>query len=148
MSAARLFFRPWYWMAGKVFGTWARPEVQPADPAEMLARCHGPVCYVLESGGLADTLALERVCEKYDLPPPSSILPFAGTREPRLIVLRRMSGFFLRRRRASNSQRLKRLVAASLAAGREELQLVPVALYWGRSPEKESSWFKLLFLEN
>ncbi|HLU07895.1 MAG TPA: glycerol-3-phosphate 1-O-acyltransferase PlsB, partial [Woeseiaceae bacterium] len=148
MSAARLFFRPWYWVAGKVFGTWARPAVQPADPAEMLARCHGPVCYVLESGGLADTLALERVCEKHGLPSPSSIFHFADLREPRLIVLRRMNGFFLRRRSAIGSMRLKRLVAASIAAGGKELQLVPVAIYWGRSPEKESSWFKLLFLEN
>jgi glycerol-3-phosphate O-acyltransferase len=135
-------------MAGKMFGTWARPAVQPADPAEMLGRCVGPVCYVLESGGLADTLALERVCERYGLPSPSSLLQFGDIREPRFIVLRRMRGFLLRRRNATGSMRLKRLVAASMAAGGKELQLVPVAIYWGRSPEKESSWFKLLFLEN
>jgi glycerol-3-phosphate O-acyltransferase len=135
-------------MAGKVFGTWARPTVQPDDPAELLARCSGPVCYVLESGGLADTLALERVCAKNGLPSPSETLHFADAREPALIVLRRMRGFFLRRRSATGSMRLKRLVAASIAAGGKDLQLVPVAIYWGRSPEKESSWFKLLFLEN
>jgi len=148
MSAARLFFRPWYWMAGKVFGTWARPTVQPDDPAELLARCPGAVCYVLESGGLADTLALERVCIRYGLPAPSETLGFADVREPSLVVLRRMQGLFLRRRRSTNSMRLKRLVAASMAAGGQDIQLVPVSIYWGRSPEKESSWFKLLFLEN
>jgi len=148
MSAARLFFRPWYWLAGKVFGTWTRPTVQPDEPAELLARCNGPVCYVLESGGLADTLALERVCDKYGLPPPSEILNFADVREPGLIVLRRMRGFLLRRPGSRSSTRLKRLVDSSIAAGGQELQLVPVAIYWGRSPEKESSWFKLLFLEN
>lgn len=148
MSAARLFVRPWYWMAGKVFGMWARPAVQPDQPAELLARCHGAVCYVLESGGLADTLALERACMTYGLPAPSETLRFAGAREPSLVVLRRMQGFVLRRRSSTNSTRLKRLVAASIAAGGQDLQLVPVAIYWGRSPEKESSWFKLLFLEN
>ena len=147
MSAARLIFRPWYWVAGKVFGIWARPTVHPDDPAAMLGRCEGPVCYVLESGGLADTLALERICEKHGLPSPSAPLDFAGVREPRLIVLRRMEGFLLRRRRARNSSRLKRLVEAQLAQG-GQLQLVPVAIYWGRFPEKENSWFKLLFLEN
>jgi glycerol-3-phosphate O-acyltransferase len=135
-------------MAGKVFGTWARPTVQPDDPAELLARCHGPVCYVLETGGLADTLALERVCAKHGLPSPSETLRFPDLREPSLIVLRRMQGLFLRRRSSTSSMRLKRLVAASIAAGGQDLQLVPVAIYWGRSPEKESSWFKLLFLEN
>jgi glycerol-3-phosphate O-acyltransferase len=135
-------------MAGKVFGTWARPTVQPDDPAELLARCNGPVCYVLESGGLADTLALERVCARNGLPAPGEILHFGDAREPCLIVMRRMRGFFPRRRSATGSMRLKRLVAASIAAGGIDLQLVPVAIYWGRSPEKESSWFKLLFLEN
>jgi glycerol-3-phosphate O-acyltransferase len=148
MSAARVFFRPWYWLAGKVLGTWARPTVQPDDPAELLARCDGPVCYVLESGGLADTLTLERVCAKHGLPSPSDILHFADVREPRLIVLRRMRGLFLRRRGVKSSMRLKRLVEAGIAAGGQDLQLVPVAIYWGRSPDKESSWFKLLFLEN
>ncbi|MGH8168291.1 MAG: glycerol-3-phosphate 1-O-acyltransferase PlsB, partial [Woeseiaceae bacterium] len=148
MSTARLFFRPWYWLAGKVFGMWARPTVQPDDPAELLARCRGPICYVLESGGLADTLALERVCDKHGLPSPSDTLHFAEVREPSLIVLRRMQGFFLRRRSTKSSMRLKRLVEASIAAGTPDLQLLPVAIYWGRSPEKENSWFKLLFLEN
>ena len=148
MSTARLFFRPWYWLAGKIFGTWARPTVQPDDPAELLARSSGPICYVLESGGLADTLALERVCDKHGLPSPSDTLHFAEVREPSLIVLRRMRGFLLRRRSTKSSMRLKRLVEASIAAGTPDLQLVPVAIYWGRSPEKENSWFKLLFLEN
>lgn len=148
MSAARLFFRPWYWMAGKAFGTWARPTVQPDDPAALLARCDGPVCYVLEFGGLADTLALERICLKNGLPSPSGTLHFGDAREPALIVLRRMRGLFLKRRGTTGSMRLKRLVAAGIAAGGKDLQLVPVAIYWGRSPEKENSWFKLLFLEN
>ncbi len=148
MSAARLFFRPWYWLAGTVFGTWARPTVQPADPAELLARCNGPVCYVLETGGLADTLALERVCKLYGLPSPSATLNFVNIREPSFVVLRQLQGFVLRRKRAQHSLRLRRLVEASIEAGGQELQLVPVAIYWGRLPEKEKSWFKLLFLEN
>lgn len=148
MSAARILIRPWYWLAGKIFGTWARPAVQPDDPAELLAHSTGPVCYVLETGGWADMLALERACEKHGLPSPSQALKFSNVREPSVVVLRRMQGLLLRRRRAQHSSRLHRLVAASIAAGGGELQLVPVAIYWGRSPEKEKSWFKLLFLEN
>ena len=148
MSVARLLFRPWYWLAGSVFGTWARPAVQPDDPAELLAHCKGPICYVLETGGFADVLALERVCKEYGLPSPSDALNFVNVREPSLVVLRRLQGFLLRRRRAQHSLRLRRLVEASIEAGGQELQLVPVAIYWGRSPEKEKSWFKLLFLEN
>jgi glycerol-3-phosphate O-acyltransferase len=147
MSAGTLLFRPWYWLAGRVFAAWARPVVQPADPCALLPALEGPVCYVLETGGLADTLALENACRRYGLPTPTDSLPFTAMREPRLVVLRRLRGFLLRRRQRG-SMRLKRLVEASVAAGGHELLLVPVAIYWGRSPDKEHSWLKLLFLEN
>ena len=145
MSAGSLLFRPWAWLLGRVFATWARPVVQPAEPAALLAESDAAVCYVLETGGLADTLALDNACRKYGLPPPRETLQIAGVTEPRLVVLRRMRGFVVRRRQ-KGSMRLKRLVDASIAGGGRELLLVPVAIYWGRSPDKEHSWLKLLFL--
>ncbi len=147
MSAGSLLFRPWYWLLGRVFATWARPTVQPAEPAELLAANDAPVCYVLETGGLADSLALANAARKYGLPLPRDNLQIAGMDEPRVVVLRRMRGLFVRRRQ-KGSTRLKRLVETSVAAGGRELMLVPVAIYWGRSPDKEHAWFKLLFLEN
>ena len=59
MNVTRHLLRPWYWFTGKVLGFWARPAVQPDEPATLFAGSDVPVCYVLESGGLADTLALE-----------------------------------------------------------------------------------------
>jgi glycerol-3-phosphate O-acyltransferase len=149
MSVTGMVFRPWYWFSGKVFATWARPAVQPENPAELLANTNAPVCYVLEHGGLADTLALERLCKIHGLPSPTSDLEFDGHYESRrTIVLRRMSGFIFRRPSKKGSERLKRLVDASIAAGGRELLLIPVAIYWGRSPDKQHAWFKLLFTEN
>ncbi len=65
-----------------------------------------------------------------------------------MVVLRRMRGFVFRRPGTKGSTRLQRLVDASVAAGGKELLLVPVAIYWGRSPQKEHSWLTLLFTEN
>lgn len=149
MSVAGIVFRPWYWFSGKVFATWARPAVQPENPAELLAGTDAPVCYVLEHGGLADTLALERLCKIHGLPLPTDDLEFADVHETRrAVALRRMRGFVFRRPSKKGSARLKRLVEASIAAGGKELLLIPVAIYWGRSPDKQHSWFKLLFTEN
>ncbi len=134
-------------MIGRVFATWARPVVQPDDPAALLADSDAPVCYVLETGGLADTLALDNATRKYGLPSPRDTVRLGAVREPRLVVLRHMRGLLLRRRQ-NGSTALKRLVEASVTAGGRELLLVPVAIYWGRSPDKEHSWLKLLFLEN
>ena len=149
MKVLRLLFGPLYWVAGKLFSTWARPAIQPEDPAALLDDKQTAVCYVLESGGLADTLALERASQKHELPSPTAALNFAGIREnSSTVVLRRMRGFIFRRRSSRGSTRLNRLIDAAVAMEGQELLLVPVAIYWGRSPDKERSLFKLLFSED
>jgi len=148
MHIAAFITRPLYWLAGKVFGLWARPAVQPEAPKDLVTDADSAVCYVLETGGLADLLALERACEKHGLPSPTETLEFCGQREYKsYVILRRMNGILFRRPHKTGSERLKRLVEAA-EHGDQNLLLIPVAIYWGRSPEKEGSWFKLLFTEN
>jgi glycerol-3-phosphate O-acyltransferase len=137
-----------YWLAGKLFAVWARPYVQPDTPSELYGDTGASICYVLESGGLADLLALERACDKHGLPSPSESFEFCGQHfSRRFVVLRPLSGFIFRRRSPGGSGRLRSLVEAAEKHG-EDLLLVPVAIYWGRSPDKERSLFKLLFAEN
>ena len=148
MNIAGLIVRPLYWLAEKVFSLWARPVVQPEVPFELITDQDAAVCYVLETGGLADVFALERACANNGLPSPSSSFEFCGVREyKRFVVLRQMKGFFFRRPRKTGSQRLLRLVEAA-ENGEQNLLLIPVAIYWGRSPEKERSLVKLLFSED
>jgi len=148
MHIAGFIVRPLYWLAGKVFVLWARPAIQPELPAELITDKNAAVCYVLETGGLADVLALERACTKHGLPSPTEAFEFCGVREhKRFVILRRMKGFFYRRPRKTGSQRLLRLVEAS-EHGEQNLLLIPVAIYWGRSPDKERSLVKLLFSED
>ena len=148
MHLAGFIFRPLYWFAGKVFSIWARPTIHPEDPSEYVTDPDAAVCYVLESGGLADILALEKACATHGLPSPTDSFEFCGNTEyKRYVVLRPLQGFFVRRPRMKGSQRLKRIVDAA-ENGNRELLLIPVSLYWGRSPEKERSVLKLLFSEN
>ena len=148
MNIAGLIVRPLYWLAEKVFSLWARPVVQPEVPSELITDRDAAVCYVLETGGLADVFALERACANNGLPSPRSSFEFCGIREyKRVVVLRKMKGFFFRRPRKTGSQRLLRLVEAA-ENGEQNLLLIPVAIYWGRSPEKERSLVKLLFSED
>ncbi len=148
MNAAGLVFRPFYWLAGKLFSLWARPVVQPDVPAELVTDKNAAVCYVLETGGLADLLALERACRVHGLPSPTSTFDYCGTEDhKRFVVLRPLEGFLYRRPRKTGSRRLLRLVEAAEQCD-QELLLIPVAIYWGRSPEKEGSLVKLLFSED
>ena len=148
MNMPRFIARPLYWLAGKIFSVWARPVVQPDTPAELVTDKNAAICYVLETGGLADILALERACANHGLPSPTEPFEFCGEREPkRYIVLRRMQGFFARRPRPSGSKRLRRLVEAA-EQGKQDLLLIPVAIYWGRSPDRERGVLQLMFSEN
>ena len=148
MNFAVIIFRPLYWLAGKLFALWARPAIQPEVPAELITDSDAAICYVLETGGLADLLALERSCALHGLPSPSESFEFCGKRfSRRFVVLRPLSGIVFRRPAATGSRRLRSLVEAAEGSC-EDLLLIPVAIYWGRSPDKERSLFKLLFAEN
>ena len=68
MQITAFITRPLYLLAGKVFALWARPAVHPEAPFELVTDCESAVCYALETGGLADLLALERVSEMHGLP--------------------------------------------------------------------------------
>jgi glycerol-3-phosphate O-acyltransferase len=148
-------------MASRVMGAWVRPEVVPEDMIERVRTAHADpavrLCYVLESGGLADLLALEGVCRKHGLPLPQHDLEYAGIEEPKsVIVLRRMRGFIFRRPSVSLSARLGRMITAGTEARDTDaatvdalpLLLVPVGIYWGRAPSKERSWLDLFFSED
>jgi glycerol-3-phosphate O-acyltransferase len=148
MGIGGVIVRPLYWLAGKIFSIWARPAIQPDNPAELLSDPDAAICYVLETGGLADLLALERACRQVSLPSPTGALRYGKLREPKsVLVLRKTRGLFIRRPSRQGSARLARLVQAS-ASCEQNLLLIPVAIYWGRSPDKERSLFKLLFSEN
>lgn len=148
MNISGFIFRPLYWLAGKVFSIWARPVVQPELPAASINDDEAAVCYVLETSGLADLLALERACADHGMPSPTAPFEFCGVRESqRYIVMRQLEGFWVRRPSTSGSRRLRRLVER-VGQCEQELLLIPVAIYWGRSPDRERSIFKLLFSEN
>ncbi len=149
MTIGALIFRPLYWLAGKVFSLWARPVIQPDAPQELITDSDAQVCYVLETGGLADLLALEQACKRYGLPSPTSSLRIGELRESKSVVaLRKNKGFIARRLSRKGSERFRRLIDAAGKNPSQELLLIPVAIYWGRAPDKERSLFKLLFSEN
>ena len=148
MNVTGVIFSPLYWLAGRVFSWWARPAIQPDDPLSVVTDSDAAVCYVLETGGLADLLALEKACAKAGLPSPTSSFEFCGEREARrYVVVRRLEGFWIRRPAKSGSKRLQRLIE-NTAKCEQELLLIPVAIYWGRSPDKERSVVKLMLSEN
>lgn len=132
----------------RTFRLWVKPDVLPEDPLTLI-NPELPVLYVLEIGGKTDRAALSIAAGALSLPPPSAPLHFAGLTESSSIVeLQKHRGLVFRKQHHVLSDRLKRLVEAGHHEQAGELQIVPVSVYWGRAPDKESSIFKLLFSEN
>lgn len=127
---------------------WVKPDVLPENPLTLI-NPDVPVLYVLEVGGVADRAALAIAAERLSLPAPTAELSYGKLHEIHSVdVLQRQSGGLFGRRRHVVSDRLARLVEAGLKDDAGELQIVPVAVYWGRAPDKQSSIFSLLFSEN
>ncbi len=105
----------------------------------------GAICYVLERDQLFDKLVLRDLCAKQGWPIAGAILPDgAGA----LWSVRTFRGWLVRHLVPGDTDRLDRAIAWLEAHPEEDIQLVPVAVFWGRSPAKERSWLKLLLAED
>ncbi|MDX1515381.1 MAG: hypothetical protein R3288_01005, partial [Woeseiaceae bacterium] len=111
MKIVDLIARPLYWLAGKIFSLWARPAIQPETPAELITESAAEVCYVLETGGLADLLALERACARSGMPSPTESFEYGKRTESRRVVtLMPQQGFVAPRPSHNGSPRHRRQV--------------------------------------
>ena len=128
----------------KLLFLWVRTRTLDAQLERLKPVPGQPVCYVLEHPGMADLAVLEQECIRNGLPRPSAGLAQAGLKEWRAVAYLRRSPRRSKKRRTS---RLERLAEAVQAGDADEVIIVPVSVFWGRSPEKEGSFFKLLFSE-
>jgi glycerol-3-phosphate O-acyltransferase len=128
----------------KLLFLWVRTRTLDGQLQRLAALSGHPVCYVLEHPGMGDLAVLEQECIRNGLPRPSAGLALEGGGEWRAVAyLRKSPG----KRRKDGGGRLQRLAEAVNAGRVAEVVIVPVSVYWGRSPDKEGSLFKLLFSE-
>ncbi|WP_436407931.1 glycerol-3-phosphate 1-O-acyltransferase PlsB [Dyella japonica] len=137
----------WFNLAGQLLEPWMRIRRDPAEPAALL-KAGIPVCYVIERDGLSDALILERACREAGLPSPMQ--PLSGTRRKRSVfaLARRDGWLFGRNRKRSPNEPLGQLVRSLEGDPERDVQIVPVSIYVGRAPTRESGWFSVLFSEN
>ncbi len=137
----------WFNLAGQLLQPWVRIRRDPAEPATLL-RAGVAVCYVIERDGFSDALILQRACREAGLPSPMQAL--AGTRRRRSVfaLMRRDGWLFGRARKRNPNEPLRQLVRSLEARPEHDIQLVPVSIYVGRAPSRDSGWFRVLFSEN
>ena len=138
---SRLYFA----LMRRLLFLWARSE-SIGDPVTKVApQPDLPTLYVLPGRSFSDLLVLDHECARLGLPRP--ILPPEGVLEEETAYLHLTNELAWTGRpdpRKPSPRLLRALTAVELRVS-PDVQLVPVSVFWGQSPDVESSPLKLLF---
>jgi glycerol-3-phosphate O-acyltransferase len=139
----------WQFAVGKILSLWVRVTIKPDDAVVAIAARPRPICYVLERESRTDFAVLSGVCAQQNLPRPGRRLIMGESRANRAYFELQRRPSLLRPHNAARAPRyLVRLIAAATAHPQFDVDLVPVAIFWGRAPHKEVSWWRLWFSED
>jgi glycerol-3-phosphate O-acyltransferase len=130
----------------KLLSLWIRATVLPEDSANLGIDPRPPIIYVLEAKSFSNRLVLEQACIVRGLPRPSSRPTQALPVRSSVIYLSAGRPRFSRRPGGARHRELLTSLTDALANDTDlNVQLVPVSIFWGRSPDKEGQWLKIMF---
>jgi glycerol-3-phosphate O-acyltransferase len=136
------------WLLRRVLALWVRFKVLPEDAAAQLRGRPRPLCYVLEQRSATDLAVLQQACASLHIPRPARPLA-GGTHGLRsYFSLAQPRGLMGRRLDRRPPPQLTQMIAALRADPEADFELVPAAVYWGRAPQREGSWLRLLLSED
>lgn len=140
----------WARLLGKLLEPWIGLRIDSDQSLADLAGDPRPLCYVIERYGLSNALILERACRESGLPSP--LLPLAGDplghKRAYIALSRRRGAWFGRPKARTHSEGLARLIDIQRAHPDFGVRLLPVSIFVGRAPDRQSGWFSVLFSEN
>ncbi len=135
----------WVRLMERLLAPWIEIKREPTVPPFVLDR---PVCYVIENYGLSNALILDRACREAGLPSPFAPLPGDPLRRKRAYIALSRRGSTQAPASKRYSQGLSRLLMAHRITPDQDVQLVPVSIFVGRAPNRQSGWFSVLFSEH
>jgi glycerol-3-phosphate O-acyltransferase len=139
-----------------VFGTlrrllylWVRSETINQSAFTLKLDRSKPVLYVLQQPSLSDLAVVDRECTKAGLPRPVVPVAIGDLIEPSaFFYLNPEPGWLGTPSKPGTSPTLIRLVGALNQHAVDDAQIVPVSVFWGQSPDRETSPWKLLFADS
>lgn len=101
-----------------------------------------PIIYLLRTRSVTDQLALKMSTVTLGLPKPTSSLTIAGESHPSCLFLQKPRSVFRRKTQSTSIQEdAARLFKLHRENPELDIQLVPVSILWGRTPNKSvSNW--------
>lgn len=137
-------------LARRLLYTWVRATVLP-PPAEHALDPSRPVCYVIQDRRLSNILVLQEETQRTGLPPADAGLAVGRiASENAFFCLTRPQPLMAEtaRERYRPSPLLEQMAEVVRNQQRDDVQLVPVTILWGRAPQQQDSILKALFAES
>jgi len=130
----------------KILFLWVRTDVSGNTLEDLGLDPEKPVCYVLQYSSLSSRLVLEQEVIRAKLSGPAPELPVKNSSSHSFFFLyQRVGGLFRGgRQKPVPTKEFRELVKFGVKHPEHDVQIVPVSLFWGRSPDKEKSLVKLL----
>ena len=144
-----------YRISRRVIGWLVKPqlagteaELQLSAPASADAPDTSNFIYVMDTRSLSDLIVVDLVCERLEMPGPLEPIEYSGHTEKRrfFFLNRSAGGWFRRDTMQTYSERMVRVLGN--ADENCEASLLPVAVFWGRAPQKEGSLWRAMMSEN
>lgn len=136
------------WLLRWALSLWVRFKVLPEDAAVQLRARPHPVCYVLETRSSADLAVLQQACTALQIPRPNRPLAGGPHEQRSCLWLTQPRGLWGQRLDRRPPRQLAQMIAVLRADPEADFELVPAAVYWGRAPQREASWLRLLLSED
>ncbi len=135
-----------YALLRKLLFVWVRTRTVGASRSGLGLESDLPVVYVLQNQSLSNLLVVQEECLRSGLPDPLAAVSIGEQDEARanFHLLPRRDVFAGPRRASKPSPYLVRLVEAIAHDPELDVQVVPVSVFWGRSPDKENSFLKIV----
>jgi len=139
-----------------IFGTlrrllylWVRSETINQSAFPLKLDCGKPVVYALRQASISDLAVVDHECVKVGLPRPVLPVAVGELLEPAaFFYLMPEPDWLGRQDKRVASPTLVRLVNAIGHNAAEDVQIIPVSVFWGQSPDRETSPWKLLFADS
>ncbi len=135
-----VLFSPSRWfptLLRRAFDAWVRAQVFPQPLAIDTSK---PTCYVLARPSFTDRAMLDSLTRRLELPRSHAPIPGMEATD-RIAYFYLRDSMFLRpgAKLRAMPERLSRIVDRINANTLDDVQLVPVSVFWGRTPEREES---------
>lgn len=134
----------------KALNTWVDPHISPASAADLHLNPQQPIVYVLQSPSFSNLLVADEAAQRLGLPRFTHAVDsyLISEKQSYFFLTQETSAQSVQKNRFEYPERFVRLVEAVKKNATLDVQLVPVTIFWGRSPDKEDSLFKVLFSDS